>query len=115
MYAIFESGGKQYKAEPGMVIRVEKLSGAVGDKISLDQVLMVSDGTETQIGRPLLDEMHVRGRIVEQGRHRKIIIFKYKKRKDYRKKQGHRQPYTAVLIEGIGPKAAEGSQEPAEQ
>jgi large subunit ribosomal protein L21 len=103
MYAILQSGGKQYKAEPGAVLKLEKLPGEVGEKVSLDQVLLVKDEDETQIGRPFLDDMQVHGRIVEQGRHRKIIVFKYKKRKDYHKKQGHRQPYTAVLVEGIGP------------
>ena len=101
MYAIVESGGKQYKAEPGAVLKLEKLEGEPGDEILLDKVLMVADGTDVRIGQPVLEDKVVRARIVEQGRHKKIIIFKYKRRKDYRKKQGHRQFYTAVQIEGI--------------
>ncbi len=102
MYAVFQSGGKQYRAEPGSVVKLELLPGIVGEKVELDQVLIFSDGTETKIGKPLVDDAIVRGRIVEQGRHRKVLIFKHKRRKDYRKMQGHRQSYTAVLIEDIG-------------
>ena len=101
MYAIFQSGGKQYQAEPGTVLKLEKLPGEVGGEITLDQVVLVGEGDEVQVGQPLLKDVSVRGRIVEQGRHRKIIIFKHKRRKDYRKKQGHRQYYTAVLIQSI--------------
>ena len=101
MYAIFQSGGKQYQAEPGTVIRLEKLPGEVGGEITLNQVILVGDGEQVQVGYPLLEDVSVRGRIVEQGRHRKIIVFKHKRRKDYRKKQGHRQYYTAVLIQSI--------------
>jgi len=101
MYAIFKSGGKQYEAKPGNVVRVEKLPGEVGENVLLDQVLLLADGDDVRVGQPLLAGMAVQGRIVEQGRARKIVIFKHKRRKDYRKKQGHRQSYTAVLIEGI--------------
>lgn len=104
MYAIFQSGGKQYRAEPGAVVKLEKIPGELGEKVSLDQVLLVKDEEETQVGQPFVDGTQVHGRIVEQGRHRKIIVFKYKKRKDYRKKQGHRQHYTALLVESIGKK-----------
>ena len=114
MYAIFQSGGKQYKAAPGTVVKVEKIPGEVGENVSLEQMLLISEGEEMRIGQPLLSDVHIRGRIVEQGRHRKIVIFKYKRRKDYRKKQGHRQPYTAVLIEGIETKAQEAPQAVAE-
>lgn len=102
MYAIFQSGGKQYQAKPGAVVKLEKLQGEIGDKVTLDQVLMVEDEGEVRVGQPLLQDITIQGRIVEQNRRRKIVIFKYKRRKDYHKKQGHRQPYTAVLIEGIG-------------
>lgn len=102
MYAIFTSGGKQYQAEPGAVIKVEKLPGEVGEKVTLGQVLLVADGENLQVGQPVLQEVAVQGRIVEQGRHRKIVVFKSKRRKSYKKKQGHRQYYTAVLVEGIG-------------
>jgi len=102
MQAIFQSGGRQYEAKPGMVVKLEKLPGAIGDKVVLDQVLMLKEGEEIQVGQPLLQEVAVQGRIVEQSRQRKIVIFKHKRRKDYRKKQGHRQYYTAVLVEAIG-------------
>ena len=103
MYAVFQSGGKQYKVEPGTVVKLEQLPGMVGDQIELDQVLLVADGDQIQVGQPVIADTVISGKIVEQGRHRKILIFKHKRRKDYRKKQGHRQAYTAVLVEGIGP------------
>jgi large subunit ribosomal protein L21 len=109
MYAVFQSGGKQYQVEPGEVIKLEKLPGEVGGEVTLDQVILVADGDQVEIGHPLLEDIAVRGRIVEQGRHRKIIIFKHKRRKDYRKKQGHRQYYTAVLIQSIEKRAEEAS------
>lgn len=101
MYAIFQSGGRQYRAEPGAVVKLEKLPGEVGGEVSLAEVMLVADEDQVRVGQPVLDEVSIRGRIVEQGRHRKIVIFKHKRRKDYRKKQGHRQYYTAVLIQGI--------------
>ena len=107
MYAIFQSGGRQYRAEPGTVIKLEKLPGEVGVEVSLDRVILVGDEDRIQVGQPVLEEVIIRGRIVEQGRHRKIVIFKHKKRKDYRKRQGHRQYYTAVLIQGIEKSHAE--------
>lgn len=102
MYAIFKSGGKQYRAEAGAVVKLERLPGDVGEKVVLDQVLMLADGEKTLIGKPLVEDIVVRGRIVEQGLHKKILIFKHKRRKGYRKAQGHRQGYTAVLVEDIG-------------
>jgi large subunit ribosomal protein L21 len=101
MFAIFESGGKQYRAEAGSVIKLEKLPYTVGDRVALDKVLFFADGENLHVGQPYLGDTVVRGRVVEQGRHAKITIFKYKRRKGYRKKQGHRQYYTAVLVEGI--------------
>ncbi len=101
MYAIFKSGGKQYQAKAGEVIKLEKLPGAVGDQVVLDQVLLVAEGEQVEVGQPVLPDRAVQGRIVAQGRHRKVIVFKHKRRKDYRKKQGHRQSYTAVRIEGV--------------
>ena len=101
MYAIFRSGGKQYQAKAGEVIKLEKLPGAVGDQVVLDEVLLVAEGEQVQVGQPVLPDRAVQGRIVAQGRHRKVIVFKHKRRKDYRKKQGHRQSYTAVLVEGV--------------
>jgi large subunit ribosomal protein L21 len=107
MYAVFQSGGKQYKVEPGTVVKLEQLPGEVGDQVKLDQVLLVAEGDQIQVGQPVIADTVISGKIVEQGRHRKILIFKHKRRKDYRKKQGHRQAYTAVLVEGIGLAAAE--------
>lgn len=101
MYAIVQSGGRQYQVEPGAVVRLGNLPGQVGETVTLDQVLLVADGEQVQVGRPFVPDTAVRARIVEQGRHRKIVIFKHKRRKDYRKKQGHRQYFTAVLVEGI--------------
>jgi large subunit ribosomal protein L21 len=110
MYAIFQSGGRQHRAEPGTVIKLEKLPGEVGGEVSLDQVILLADEDQVRVGQPVLEDVSIRGRIVEQGRHRKIIIFKHKRRKDYRKKQGHRQYYTAVLIQGIEKELTESPQ-----
>jgi large subunit ribosomal protein L21 len=102
MYAVIATGGKQYKVQEGEILRVEKVNGDVGAPVSFDQVLMVSDGETVQVGTPVLERMAVRGHIVEQGRAKKILVFKYKRRKRYRRKQGHRQPYTAIKIDAIG-------------
>ncbi|MDM8541404.1 50S ribosomal protein L21 [Desulfococcaceae bacterium HSG9] len=110
MYAIIGSGGKQYRTEEGEFVRVEKLAGEVGDEIIFDKVLMFADGENVNIGRPLLEDVAVKGHIIEQGKYRKIIVFKYKRRKRYRRKQGHRQRYTAVRIDSIGAKASESSE-----
>jgi len=115
MYAIVECGGKQYKAEPGTLLNVEKLPGEAGDEVLLDRVLLVADGEQVFGGRPLVDGKVVRARIVEQGRGDKIIVFKYKRRKDSRRKQGHRQAYTAVKIEGIEDRVPQASQETGSQ
>ena len=101
MYAIMASGGKQYRVQEGDVLRLEKIDGDVGASVSFDQVLMVSDGEEVQLGRPVLEGATVHAHIVEQDKAKKIIVFKYKRRKRYRRKQGHRQPYTAVRIDRI--------------
>jgi large subunit ribosomal protein L21 len=101
MYAIVKTGGKQYKIHEGDIIRVEKIEGNIGNPVSLDQVLMFSDGENTSIGQPVLDNVAVKGHIVEQGKEKKIIVFKYKRRKRYRRKQGHRQQFTAIKIDQI--------------
>ena len=101
MYAIVASGGKQYKIHEGEFLRVEKIPGEAGDVVSFDKVLMFSDGKNVNIGRPLLDNVVVKGHIVQQEKAKKIIVFKYKKRKRYRRKQGHRQQLTAVMIDNI--------------
>jgi large subunit ribosomal protein L21 len=102
MYAVVSTGGKQYRVQKGDVLRVEKLPGDVGSPVSFDQVLLMSDGENVQIGQPVLEGVNVGGQIVEQGKSKKIVVFKYKRRKNYRRKQGHRQAYTAVKIQTIG-------------
>jgi len=101
MYAVVNSGGKQYKIQQGEILRVEKISGDVGSPVTFDRVLMFSDGENVNIGKPLLDSVSVEGHIVEQGKAKKIIVFKYKRRKRFRRKNGHRQEFTAVLIDSI--------------
>ena len=101
MYAIVATGGKQYKVREGEVLRIEKIPGDVGSPVSFDQVLMVADGDTVSIGRPALEGAAVTARIIEQGKADKLIVFKYKRRKRYRRKQGHRQSFTAVKIDAI--------------
>jgi large subunit ribosomal protein L21 len=101
MFAVIQTGGKQYRVNEGDVIRVEKLAGDVGSSIGFDKVLMVGEGDQVKVGTPLVDGASVKGTVVEQDRHRKIVVFKMKRRKTYRKKQGHRQDYTGVRIEKI--------------
>jgi large subunit ribosomal protein L21 len=101
MYAIVEAGGRQYRVSPGDRIDVEKLTGAVGDTVTLTPVLMVGDGATATIGTPQVAEARVEAQIVAQKRGRKIIIFKHKRRKGYRRKQGHRQWLTSLKILGI--------------
>ncbi len=100
MYAIIETGGKQYRVQPGETIYVERLSSNVGDTISLDQVLLVG-GESVRVGTPLVANATVKGTVLEQGRDRKIRVFKFKRRKHYRRTRGHRQAYTAIRIETI--------------
>lgn len=101
MYAVIASGGKQYKVGEGEILRVEKIQGEVGESVSFDRVLMFSDGENVKIGRPDLADVAVRGHIIEQGKAKKILVFRYKRRKRYRKTQGHRQQYTAIKIDSI--------------
>ena len=101
MYAVVKTGGKQYRVQEGQTIRVEKIDGEVGAPVQLDDVLMVSDGEDVTVGMPVLDNANVTGHIVAQDKSRKIIVFKYKKRKRFRRKQGHRQPFTAIQIDSI--------------
>ena len=106
MYAVVNTGGKQYKVQQGEILRVEKILGDVGSPVTFDRILMFSDGENVSIGQPVLDNVTVEGHIVEQGKAKKIIVFKYKKRKRYRRKQGHRQTFTAVQIDSIAPMTA---------
>ena len=101
MYAVVKSGGKQYKVQEGETFRVEKLPGDVGAEIAFSDVLMVSDGENVQVGTPCLDNAAVKGTVVAQGQAKKIIVFKYKRRKRYRRKQGHRQQFTAIKVDRI--------------
>ena len=101
MYAVVATGGKQYKVREGQILRVEKIPGDVGAAISFDKVLIYSDGEAIDIGQPVLENVAVTGHIIEQGKAKKILVFKYKRRKRYRRKQGHRQQYTAVKIDSI--------------
>lgn len=101
MYAIIETGGKQYKVQEGDVIRVEKLDLAEGDAVKFDKVLFVSNDGKINTGKPYLEGAAVDAVVEGHGKAKKIIVFKYKAKKDYRKKQGHRQPYTQVKIEKI--------------
>lgn len=101
MYAVISTGGKQYKVCEGQTVRVEKIPGDIGTSVSLDRVLLVADGQTVTVGQPVLPGVTVDGRIVEQGKAKKVIVFKYKRRKGYRKKSGHRQQYTALKIDKI--------------
>jgi large subunit ribosomal protein L21 len=104
MYAIVESGGKQYKAVPGTTIEVDRLQVEEGAQLDLDQVLLVSDGEEVNVGTPIVGGATVKTTVVEHFKGRKIIVFKYKARERYRRKQGHRQQYTRLQIDEISVK-----------
>ncbi len=102
MYAIIETGGKQVRVEKGASIFIEKLDVAEGETVTFDQVLAYHDGKTTKVGAPYVEGLKVTGKVEKQGKAKKIIIFKYKSKKgSTRRKQGHRQPYTRVLIEEI--------------
>ena len=101
MYAVIRTGGKQYQVAPGDRFRVEKLTGNIGDTVELDDVLMVVDGEKVTVGQPVVSGAKVTAKIVEQGKDKKIVVFKKKRRKGYRLKQGHRQPFTALEIQEI--------------
>ena len=102
MYAIIETGGKQYRVQNGDQIVVEKLGVEAGETVVFDKVLVVGEGEGVKVGAPYVEGTTVEGKVVENGKGKKVIIFKYKAKKDYRKKQGHRQPYTLVEITAIG-------------
>jgi large subunit ribosomal protein L21 len=98
MYAVIQTGGKQYKVEPGEELSVEKLDGNVGDEVYFDKVLLVSEEDKVKVGRPVLENAKVVAKITRQARGPKIVVFKYKRRKGYRKKQGHRQDFTGLRV-----------------
>jgi len=101
MYAVIKSGGKQYRVSPGQTVRLEKLQGEVGSEVTLNPVLLYAENDDIKIGQPVLSDVTVKGHIVEQGKAKKIIVFKMKRRKRYRRKRGHRQLYTAIKIDSI--------------
>lgn len=99
MFSVIETGGKQYKVSAGEKVKIEKLEGGEGDKVTFDKVLLVADeNDEVQIGRPYLEKAKVTAEIVKQGRRNKLIVFRYKAKKREKKKAGHRQPFTEVKI-----------------
>jgi len=101
MYAVIKTGGKQYRVEPGDVVTLERLDGDAGDGVKFDEVLLVDADGEMKIGTPSVNGAAVSGTIVEQGRARKVIVFKFRRRKNYKKKNGHRQYFTRVQIDQI--------------
>ena len=101
MYAVIRTGGKQYRVEEGQKLRVEKLGGNKGDKLTFDEVLLVGGGDAPKIGQPLVGGASVAAEITGQDRGKKIVVFKFRRRKNYRRKNGHRQPYTELKITGI--------------
>lgn len=100
-YAIIESGGKQFRVSEGDTIRVPSIDAEVGNQIEIDHVLFVGGEAESKLGSPLLDGSKVVAQVLEHGRAKKIIVYKFKRRKQYRRKQGHRQNFTKVRIEAI--------------
>ena len=101
MYAVIKTGGKQYKVAAGQTLKVETLPAEVGGKFEFDQVLMVVDGDKIEVGKPMLDGRKVTAEVVSHGRHKKIRIIKFRRRKQSMKRQGHRQNYTEVKITAI--------------
>lgn len=101
MYAVIETGGKQYRVQPGETVVVETLPGDAGDAIEFGRVLLISDDVSVAVGRPAIDGARVTGQIVEQGLGEKLIVYKFKRRKNQRKRTGHRQAYTAVKISSV--------------
>ncbi|MDD4066489.1 MAG: 50S ribosomal protein L21 [Clostridia bacterium] len=101
MYAIIEACGRQYKVTEGMIVLFEKLDAEAGKKITFDKVLLVSDGKDVKVGNPTVKDVTVEGTVMLQGKHKKVLVFKYKAKKNYKRIQGHRQPFTKVKIDKI--------------
>ncbi|MBA4541383.1 MULTISPECIES: 50S ribosomal protein L21 [Thermoactinomyces] len=101
MYAIIQTGGKQYRVEKDSVLFIEKLNAQEGDTVTFDQVLLVNKDDETKVGAPVVEGAKVIGKVVKHGKGKKITVFKYKPKKNYKRKKGHRQPFTKVVIESI--------------
>jgi large subunit ribosomal protein L21 len=101
MYAVIKSGGKQYRVAPGQTIRLERMAGEIGAKVEFGDVLLVENEGKVQVGNPLIAKAKIEATVVEQDRAKKILVFKKKRKKQYRRTQGHRQDYTMVRIENI--------------
>ena len=101
MYAVIETGGKQYRVQPGETVVVETLPGDSGDPIEFSRVLLISDDESVAVGRPVIEGARVTGQIVDQVLGEKLTVYKFKRRKNYRKRNGHRQQYTAVKIDSV--------------
>ena len=101
MYAVIKTGGKQYRVAEGDTIMVEKLAGEAGAEVVFDQVLMVVNDADVKVGKPVVEGAKVTGKVEAQGKEKKILVFKYKAKSNYRRRQGHRQPVTKVVIEKI--------------
>lgn len=101
MYAIIKTGGKQYKVSEGDLVRVEKLNYEIGDTVEFDEVLMVANDDDLKVGSPFVENAKVKATVKDQAKDKKVVVYKYKPKKMYRKKQGHRQPYTLVEIKDI--------------
>jgi large subunit ribosomal protein L21 len=101
MYAVVRTGGRQVRVEPGKTVRVEKLAGEVGSHVELPEVLLVGGEGETRIGKPLVSGARVRATITAQARAPKVVVYKLKRRKNYRRKRGHRQAYTELRVDAI--------------
>lgn len=101
MYAVIKTGGKQYKVNEGDVVRVEKLNVEENETVTFNEVLLVSDESGVKAGTPTVEGASVEGKVIKNGKAKKIIVFKYKPKKDYRRKQGHRQPYSQIQITKI--------------
>jgi large subunit ribosomal protein L21 len=101
MYAVIATGGKQYRVQEGETIQIEKISGDAGANVTFEEVLLVADGANVQVGTPVVAGAKVTAQVVETGKGEKLLIYKYRRRKGYRRKTGHRQQFTAVKITGI--------------
>ena len=101
MYAVIQTGGKQYRVEEGMTLKIEKLELGAGDSVEFDKVLMIQSDSDTKIGQPYVASGKVTAEVVSQGRHKKVKIIKFKRRKHHMKQMGHRQYFTEIQITGI--------------
>jgi large subunit ribosomal protein L21 len=101
MYAVIQTGGKQYRVQPGQTLSVEKLPGDLGDSVDFNDVLLVSDEAKVTVGRPMVNGAKVTAEIVEQAKDKKVIVFKFQRRKNYRRRYGHRQLFTSIKINEV--------------